>query len=346
MTKEFKVAVLGLGMGEAWAKAAYDLPNTELALVYDPAFGVYDRVQTQYYLERNIPLAKSEEEVYASDVDIIIVATPDHLHAEQSVRALMAGKHVACEKPLAPTVEECKKIARAVKESGKYFMTGQVCRYAPGFQTAKMLLDAGRIGELVTVESEYAHDYSVCPGWENWRCSKEIGRQGFLGGGCHALDLLRWLAGDPEEVFAYMNHKFLPDWPNNDSGFAVAKFPNNVIGKIFVSIGVKRPYTMRTVLHGTKGTIVCDNGRGFIELCEADVVAVTDNMKFSQIPVAVRSHNVQDELRDFVAHIAENKKFVTDEYQGMYTVAFAEAAIKSAETGKPEKIQYPAVSDL
>ena len=202
MTKKFKVAVLGLGMGEAWAKAAYDLPNTELALVYDPAFGVYDRVQTQYYLERNIPLAKSEEEVYASDVDIIIVATPDHLHAEQSVRALMAGKHVACEKPLAPTVEECKKIARAVKESGKYFMTGQVCRYAPGFQTAKMLLDAGRIGELVTVESEYAHDYSVCPGWENWRCSKEIGRQGFLGGGCHALDLLRWLAGDPEEVFA------------------------------------------------------------------------------------------------------------------------------------------------
>ena len=137
MTKKFKVAVLGLGMGEAWAKAAYDLPNTELALVYDPAFGVYDRVQTQYYLERNIPLAKSEEEVYASDVDIIIVATPDHLHAEQSVRALMAGKHVACEKPLAPTVEECKKIARAVKESGKYFMTGQVCRYAPGFQTAK-----------------------------------------------------------------------------------------------------------------------------------------------------------------------------------------------------------------
>ncbi|MBQ7401654.1 MAG: Gfo/Idh/MocA family oxidoreductase, partial [Lentisphaeria bacterium] len=103
MTKKFKVAVLGLGMGEAWAKAAYDLPNTELALVDDPAFGVYDRVQTQYYLERNIPLAKSEEEVYASDVDIIIVATPDHLHAEQSVRALMAGKHVACEKPLAPT---------------------------------------------------------------------------------------------------------------------------------------------------------------------------------------------------------------------------------------------------
>ena len=344
--KKFRVAVLGLGMGEAWAKAAMELPNTELSMVYDPAFGVYERVKTEIYIDNKIPLAKSEDELINSDADIIIVATPDHLHADQSVRALRAGKHVVCEKPLAPTVEECKEIARAVRDSGKYFMTGQVCRYSPGFQTAKKLLDAGRIGELVTVESEYAHDYSVCPGWEDWRCRKDIGRQGFLGGGCHALDLLRWLAGNPEEVFAYMNHKFLPDWPNNDSGFAIAKFPNNVIGKIFVSIGVKRPYTMRTVLHGTKGTIICDNGRGFIEICESDLVEVTKDLKFSQIPMAVVSHNVKDELHDFVKHIEDGTAFTTNEFEGMQTVAFAEAAIRSAETGKAEKVKVYSAADL
>ena len=344
--KKYKVAVIGLRMGDAWARAAFNNPDTVLALVYDKNYDTNDLILRNWYESNNIPMAKSMEEVCASDVDIVVVASPDHFHTEQSIAAMEAGKHVICEKPLAPTVEDCKKIIDAVKRTGKFFMTGQVCRYAPGFRLAKQLLDSGRIGELAYIESEYAHDYALCPGFQNWRKDPAVKREGFLGGGCHALDLLRWLAGDPEEVFAYMNHKFLPDWPNNDSGFAVAKFPNNVIGKIFVSIGVKRPYTMRTVLHGTKGTIVCDNGRGFIELCEADVVAVTDNMKFSQIPVAVRSHNVQDELRDFVAHIAENKKFVTNEYQGMYTVAFAEAAIKSAETGKPEKVQYPTTADL
>ena len=114
-----KVAVLGLGMGHDWAKAAYELPDAELVMVYDPAFGKYSRIDTQWYLSRNIRLAANEDEIYASDADIIVVATPDQIHAEQSVKALLSGKHVACEKPLAPTVDDCRKIIDAVKKSGK-----------------------------------------------------------------------------------------------------------------------------------------------------------------------------------------------------------------------------------
>ena len=337
---KFKVAVMGLRMGHAWAVAANEMPNTTLSLVYDKYYHENTRILYSFYNDNGIRVAQSEEEVYKSDADIVVVASPDHFHAEQCCLALQAGKHVACEKPLAPTVADCHKIIDAVKKSGRFFMTGQVCRYAPGFKLAKHLIEAGRIGDICYIESEYAHDYSKAGGYLDWRKDPKVKRQGFLGGGCHALDLTRWLAGDPEEVFCYMNQKHLPDWPTPDTGVAVAKFPNQVIGRIFVSVGVKRPYTMRTVINGTKGTIICDNTSDHIQICESDVCEAASALKFSQIPVNIANHNVRSELEEFVAHIARGEQCPTDVYEGTKTVAFAEAAIASANSGKPEKIRF------
>jgi predicted dehydrogenase len=252
--------------------------------------------------------------------------------------ALEAGKHVICEKPLAPTVADCRIIIDAVNRSGKFFMTGQVCRYAPGFRAAKKLYESGRIGDLVYIESEYAHDYDKARGFKNWRMDPEIKREGFLGGGCHALDLVRWIAGNPIEVFSYMNHKILTDWPTCDTGVAVAKFPNDVIGRIFVSTGIKRPYTMRTVLYGTRGTIICDNTSPSIQIAEKDLEDATGKLDFNTIPVNIASHNVASELKDFVEALKENRQCPTDVWQGTRTVAFAEAALRSAKSGKPEKV--------
>ena len=338
--KTLKVAVVGLKMGHAWAKAAWELPNTDLVMVYDKFFKENSAINRDFYLEHKIPIADSEEAIYKSDAEIVVVATPDHFHADQCIAALKAGKHVACEKPLASTVAECRKIASAVRESGKMFMTGQVCRYAPAFRLAKKLIDDGRIGEITSLECEYAHDYTKYPGFQDWRKDPAIGREGFLGGGCHALDLSRWRAGDPEEVFCYMNKKHLPDWPKPDTGFAVAKFPNGVIGRVFVSIGVKRPYTMRTVINGTRGTIICDNTSDFLQISEESVYDTASKQAFQQIPVLVSSHNVRSELEEFAACILAGKECPTNVIQGLKTVAFAEAAIESNRTGLPVKVDY------
>ena len=201
-------------------------------------------------------------------------------------------------------------------------------------------MDAGRIGRLVYLESEYAHDYEFAKGYREWRKDPAIQRQGFLGGGCHALDLTRWLAGDPTEVFCYMNHIFMPDWPTPDTGVAIAKFPNEVLGRIFVSIGVKRPYTMRTVIYGTEGTIICDNTSDHIQISEKALRDSTGTMAFTNIPVAIANHNVTSELKDFVASLEAGVPCATDVYQGTRTVAFAEAAIRSAQSGRPEAVDY------
>jgi len=336
MKRQYRVGVLGLKMGQLWAEAVAQHPDAELLAVYDKQV----KLTTTLAGRLGSHAALSEDDFFRQDLDVVVVATPDHLHVPQSVRALAQGCHVICEKPMAPTVRDCRTMLAAVKRAKRMFMVGQVCRYTPAFKLAKTLLARGEIGDLVFIESEYYHNYLHAPGVANWRKDPKIRREGFIGGGCHAMDLIRWLAGcDPVETFCYMNHKLLPDWPTCDTGVAVFKFRGDVIGKVFVSIGVKAGYSMRTVLHGTGGSIICDNTSPHLQLyAERDAVVAKAAGKYAQLPVEVNSHNVADELRDFIACLKAGRHPPTDGWQGMQTVAFGEACLKSARTGRPVKL--------
>lgn len=276
------------------------------------------------------------------DIDAVIIVTPDAEHREMAVAALEAGKHVLCEKPLALTREDCVAIAEATKKSDRKFMVGQICRYTPAFKAAKEIIDRGEIGELMFVESEYAHNYEEILKPGSWRW--EPLRNGVVGGGCHAVDLLRWVVGaDPIEVQAYSNHKiFDKDLPYDDSTIAIMKFPNNVIGKVFVSVACKREYTMRSVFYGTKGTIICDNKSNKFQLFRDSINGVTDPVLHPKkmnseiavdIPVAINNHNAAAEFEEFAKIILEDKEVATTVYEGAKTVAACFAIVESANTG-------------
>jgi len=334
--EKIKLGVIGLRMGYDWTRSASKNPDVDLKVVYDKRPDYCKQVAKEFSTRP----AVSEKDFFNSGIDIAVVATPDHLHVPQSIEALSKGMHVICEKPLAPTVADCKKLIEAVKKYKRYFMVGQVGRYAPGFKMAKKLIDEGEIGQIAFIESEYAHDYTHSPGVDNWRKDPKIKREGFIGGGCHALDLIRWMVGDPYEVFCYTNRILLKDWPADDTGIAIYKFKNNIIGKVFVSIGIKREYTMRTAVYGTKGSIVCDNRSETIKLYKDKYLDITGTNKFWEIPVVEASHNVGAEIAEFISYVRKGKQSPTDVYEGTKTVAFGEAALKSAKTGKPVKIDY------
>ncbi len=334
MEKKIKVGILGLRMGAQWAAGAKNLPGAELSVIYDKD----EKLKAEKAGVYNVTPAKSEDDFFESDLDIAVIATPDHLHVEQSIRALDRRMHVACEKPLALTVKECKKIIAKVEALDRFFMIGQVCRHAPAFRLAKSIVESGEIGEISFIESEYAHDYSRSPGRDNWRKAPEIKREGLIGGGCHALDLIRWIAGNPVEVFCYSNKKFLTDWPTNDTAVAIFKFPDKVIGKVFVSTGIKSKYTMRTVIYGTKGTVICDNTSPELQLYKTKYSEASKSQDFCKIPVKVDNHNVTSELEEFIEYIKRDEQCPTDVYEGTRTVAFGEAALISSQTGAPVKI--------
>ena len=278
------------------------------------------------------------------DIDAVTLPLPDQVHKQVVIDALKAGKHVLCEKPMALSIEECKEMIKAAKESGKQLMVGQIGRHTPAFLKAKELLDQGAIGELFLVESEYAHDYSRAPGTNGWRKTPE--REPIIGGGCHAVDLIRMLAGNPEEVFAYANNKSLTDWPIHDCSVAVMKFPSGVIGKVMNSHGCKRTYTMRSTLYGTKGTIIFDNTSPTLSLFQerfTDAEPLGDmNQQLLEIkiPVAINNHNFEGEVTEFCDCIAEGKPVPTDGVEGASTVAVCLAIVESFKTGEKVKVDY------
>jgi len=334
---KMKVGVIGLRMGRAHLEGYLQNPNTEVHAICDTNPETLKDVQKRY----SVPVASPDyrDLVRMSELEIISVASPDFYHREQSVEALLAGKHVLCEKPLALTLGDCREIVQAVRKSGRKFMVGQVVRFSPGFALTKEIIDSGEIGELFFVESEYAHDYRVATGVGNWRKDPKRPREPFIGGGCHAVDLLRWIAGDPLEVFALANHKCLPDWPVNDATIAVYKFQNGLMGKVFCSIGCVRPYTMRSVFYGTKGTIISDNTSPAIQLCAQRYCKAKAHYSFAEIPVNVSSHNVSSEIDYFVERILGNLPLDMDAVEGSKTVASCLGAVISAKEGRPVNIR-------
>ena len=278
------------------------------------------------------------------EIEAVTLPLPDQLHKQITIDALRAGKHVLCEKPMALSLEECKEMIAAAKETGKLLMVGQVGRYNPHYNAAIEMINNGEIGELFFVESEYAHDYAAIGGMGGWRVTPE--RHGIIGGGCHAVDLLRRIAGNPEEVFAYANHKVLTDWPVDDCTVAVMKFPNDVIGKVMCSIGCKRKYTMRTVIYGSKGTLVVDSELPYITMYQDRFTEEGPMSRRKQqvigmdIPVPMKDHNVQDEVTDFCNAIMEGRLVECTGEEGAVTVAACMAIVESARTGEKVKISY------
>ena len=337
--KVFKCAVVGCSsMAKLHMRGIADNENAELYAICGTdeenlkiraeEFGV-ERVYTDYNYLVNDP-----------ELDAVVLVTPDQIHREMTEKFLRAGKAVLCEKPMALTVEDCEAMIACEREVGGKLMIGQICRANPRFAKMKEIIDSGRIGELMFVESEYAHNYERTTGFEDWRKVPE--RHPFIGGGCHAVDLLRWLAGDPIEVTAYSNKKYLKDWPVDDNTVAIFKFPNEVIGKVFVSIGCKRDYTMRTCVYGTKGTLIVESKAPYVQLYETneELGCRFSDVNPQMIYAGYKDHNASKEIKDFIDALSDGKPMPVSSLDGANTVAVCCAAVESAKNGAPVKIGY------
>lgn len=337
--KILNIAVVGCsGMAKKHMEGIVATEGAALYALCDTAPERLSEMGTLFGCQR---LTADYKELVSDPVlDAVVLVTPDQVHCEMVCAFLRAGKAVLCEKPMALTMEECQEMMRVERETNGKLMVGQICRCTPGFAMAKALVDEGRIGELMFVESEYAHNYEKARGYNDWRVTPE--RAGFLGGGCHAVDLLRWIAGNPTEIYALANHKSLLDWPTDDTTVAIMKFPENVIGKVFVSTGCRRNYTMRSVFYGTKGTIICDNTSPTIQLFETNEALGT---KYSgapqELPVVINNHNATEEIRWFVEALVKGDPMPIPSLEGANTVAVCCAALESVRVGKPVNINYP-----
>lgn len=344
MNKKIRFGVAGVhSFGKHHIQGIQKNEDAELVMICDTDA----QLAAQVAAENGVPYTTDFEEMVKNpDVDAVCIVTPDPTHKDLVLKALAAGKHILCEKPMTLKLSESKEIVKAAENSKSFMMVGQICRFTPSFMKAKELVEQGEIGELFFVEGEYAHDYSGMIESTPWRFDSANPRHGMIGGGCHSVDLLRWIAGNPTEAVAYSNKKVLVSTPTDDCTIAILKFPNNVIGKVFCSTGCKRPYTMRTVLYGTEGTIIVDNRSQHMSIYKTDILGSDRLMGFTpkgielKIPMSINDHNIGDEIKEFVQCIKEGKKPLLSAREGAITVSVCDAIIRSAEEHKIIEVDY------
>ncbi|MSP12397.1 MAG: Gfo/Idh/MocA family oxidoreductase [Chloroflexi bacterium] len=165
-------------------------------------------------LELNIPRAYgSYEELLADpDVDAIYNPLPNHLHAEWSIKAAQAGKHILCEKPLAMNVDECLEMGAAADKASVILMEAFMYRFHPRFELARQLVAGGKIGRLRTIRSSFSFTLTNP---ENIRMKPEWGGGALMDIGCYCINASRLLAGsEPDIAFAWAE--------NGDTGVDMA----------------------------------------------------------------------------------------------------------------------------
>lgn len=156
------------------------------------------------------------------DIDVVSVCTPNNSHAEISIAALKAGKHVICEKPIASTPEDAKAMAEAAEEAAKkgiISMNAYQYRRVPAIDLAKKFIDEGSIGEILNVRCTYLQSWCADPSSPlSWRFQKEIAGAGTLGDiASHVVDIAQYLAGDIESVTGMMK-TYITERPVQEGG--------------------------------------------------------------------------------------------------------------------------------
>ena len=223
------VAIVGCGLiGQKRAKA---LGDSRLIACADL------QIERAQALARTYDAAASadwQEVIQRSNVDIVIVATTNHMLAEITHASVQAGKHVLVEKPAALNTAELEPVIEAVRTANRCVHVGFNHRYHPALRKAREIFDSGEVGELMFMRGRYGHGGRL--GYEKeWRANPALSGGGeLIDQGVHLIDLSRWFLGDFESVSGFA-HTYYWDMPVDDNGFMTLKTSKQQVAHLHVS---------------------------------------------------------------------------------------------------------------
>ena len=225
----------------------------------------------------------SWEELLADPaIDAVSVCVANNAHAQISIAALKAGKHVLCEKPMATTLEDCEAMVAAARESGKFLMIGQNQRLTKAHQKARELVENGTLGKILTFRTTFGHGgpetWSVDPGKNTWFFDKSKAAMGAMADlGIHKTDLIQYLLGQTVvETTAKVTtlDKRGADGQLigvDDNAICIYRMSGGAMGTMTASWTFYGAEDNSTVLYGTKGILrIYDDPAYSLKLITAD----------------------------------------------------------------------------
>lgn len=270
---KIKFGIVGCGhIGKRHAEMVSRNDESELAALCDT------RPRADLALEAypDVPFYSSVEEMLASgsDIDVVCVCTPNGFHAQHSIKALDAGKHVVCEKPMALTKADCEKIIFKSLNMSKSVFCVMQNRYSPPSVWIKDVIEKGVMGDIfyVQINCFWNRDerYYKKGGWKG---TKDLDGGTLFTQFSHFIDIMYWLFGDIDNIkgnFADFTHKDNTDF--EDSGVVAFDFVNGGMGSINYSTAVwdKNLESSMTIV-GSKGSVkIGGQYMNEVEFCHID----------------------------------------------------------------------------
>jgi len=336
-TKTLRAAVVGLGLGHHHVEAYAAHPAVDLAAICDANAERLARYGEQYPSVRGY--GDLEAMLGAERLDVVSIVTPDWLHAGMGIQALRAGVHVVSTKPLTTTIEDARRFIAAADAAGRHLMVAHERRFHPRYRAMKRVLDEGLLGRIFYAEMDYfthkGRQFDNTP----WYKSAEHPRDAILGTGAHAVDLLRWFAGEVEEAWGAGNHLAYADFPGDDCQIGVFKLVGGAIGKVTQTYGSVRGAgepDLRVVLHGSKGSIEDEKLFSLEFFDGAPVADVAERRPWRQVPpVQQEESSHRATINHFVDCLLHGRDPQPDGREGARTVAACLAVVEASRTGKP-----------
>jgi predicted dehydrogenase len=343
-----RIGIIGSGfMGLTHAAAVARTEDTELVAI---AGGRRAPGLAQQYA---VPVEPDAARlIERADIDAIIITTPHHLHARDTLQAFSNGKHVLVEKPMATSLEDCDAMIEAAANARRVLAVGFQQRFRHNNREARRLVREGALGNLLMAQinmlasmQPMLADPGFAGSWEWWRDPRSLGH--IINAGPHAIDLLRWMFAAEVESVSALCRSFVPGAQVEDTTAALLGLSNGAVCSFNSSLLAPAPsfpgeeFRFRFV--GTEAVMDLDP---YTELrLSREGVLVTESVQPSighqgsaTLVNPVRMRAYEEQLAQFVAAIRGSESEIANGEDGRVSLAVCLAMLASSRTATVQRL--------
>ncbi len=345
--RRLRVGILGCGPIAQFAhfESAVKARNADLYAICDVAVDLVQRMGDTY-----LPIRRFHDYdamLSDSEVEAVIIATSDSFHVPAAKRALAAGKHVLCEKPIGISIEEVEDLAGVVTATGKTLQIGHMKRFDPGLEAARDFI-RDEMGALLSFKAWYCdstHRYAMTDAVQplpilsaaarkpTGNPKGDLKRYFMLAHGSHLIDTARFFCGEIVEVRARLNERF-----GAHSWFIDVGFANGCMGHLDLTIAVRMDWHEGLTLYGENGSITAKTYNPWYYKA-SDVEIFHEKDATYRRPLGSDGHFYRRQLEGFADTILDGKPMRgADIIDGVASLRAMVAIAESVRTGKAVRL--------
>jgi 1,5-anhydro-D-fructose reductase (1,5-anhydro-D-mannitol-forming) len=318
MTVGWGIIGIGRHSDARMAPAIANSQNARLVGVYSRDQGRADAFAAKHGAAR----AYSDLAAFLADptIEAVYIGSPNDVHCEQTIACLRAGKHVLCDKPLAMTLDECRRMLAAAEEAGRLLATGYNNRYQPGHIIVRDLIQSGELGEVVFIRCDCGNAGLLRHA--DWRYRAERGGGSLLNIGSHAADLLRYVTGKEVELVAALDDA--DDLGVDELSVSSLRLDGGIFAQLLSSRRLPYPDN-GIVVHATKGYLRTKGTVSYDIAGQVDVTLPNGTRRYQFAPHRPGYDVYVAEIEQISAVILEGGTLLATGHDGLEGVRLLEA---------------------